>query len=245
MMSGDAQKERQEMCVIVKADVKGSAKALSHAFSELTLEDKETIVAIKLLVADMWEGTKTDMTIASVTPDTTIVAFNVASTMAAMDEARMLNVPVGYYDIIYDAIDSIECQMQEILSPTPEGEYVGKAVVQEIFNIGGLGNVAGSRCLDGKIRKGSNVRVMRGDKILCEAKVKTLRNLKTEVEQIEEGVECGIGLEGFEIFEVGDIIESYVVAKKKKTWEGPHGVPPHGVCAVPVWRMSPPGSAAT
>ena len=78
----------------------------------------------------------------------------------------------------YDAIDSVESRMQEVLSPTPEGEYVGAATVQEVFNIGGTGNIAGSKCTDGVIRKGSNVRVMRGDKILCESKVRTLRNFK-------------------------------------------------------------------
>ena len=68
--------------------------------------------------------------------------------------------------------------MQEILSPTPDGEYVGSAIVQEVFNIGGTGNIAGSKCRDGIIKKGSNVRVMRGDKILTESKVRTLRNFK-------------------------------------------------------------------
>lgn len=100
--------------------------------------------------------------------------------------------------------------MQEVLSPTPDGEYVGSAVVQEVFNIGGTGNIAGSRCLDGYIRKGANVRVMRGDKILAETKVKTLRNFKAEVDRIEEGNECGIGLLEFEEFTADDVIECYV-----------------------------------
>ena len=72
--------------------------------------------------------------------------------------------------------------MQEVLSPTPEGEYVGSAVVQEVFNIGGTGNIAGSKCEDGVIRKGSNVRVLRGDKILVESSVKTLRNFKVRLD---------------------------------------------------------------
>lgn len=114
----------------------------------------------------------------------------------------------------YDAIDSVESRMQEVLSPTPEGEYVGAAVVQEVFNIGGTGNIAGSRCTDGIIKKGSNVRVMRGDKILTESKVKSLRNFKSEVDSIQEGDECGIGLMDYEDFEAGDVIESYVEAKK-------------------------------
>ncbi len=111
----------------------------------------------------------------------------------------------------YDAIESVECRMQEVLSPTPDGEYVGSAIVQEVFNIGGTGNIAGSKCRDGIIKKGSNVRVLRGDKILTESKVRTLRNFKSEVDSITSGDECGIGLLGFEDFQPGDIIESYVV----------------------------------
>jgi len=87
----------------------------------------------------------------------------------------------------YDAIESVESRMQEVLSPTPEGEYVGSALVQEVFNIGGTGNIAGSKCRDGMIRKGSNVRVLRGDKILTESRVRTLRNFKVCVE-----VNCSI-----------------------------------------------------
>ena len=100
--------------------------------------------------------------------------------------------------------------MQEVLSPTPDGEYVGSALVQEVFNIGGTGNIAGSRCTDGVLRKGSNVRVMRGDKILTESKIRTLRNFKAETEVIEEGNECGIGLLDYEDFQPGDVIECYV-----------------------------------
>lgn len=114
----------------------------------------------------------------------------------------------------YDAIESVESRMQEVLSPTPEGEYVGAALVQEVFNIGGTGNIAGSRCTDGIIKKGSNVRIMRGDKILAESRVRTLRSFKSEVDSISEGDECGIGLLDFEDFEAGDVIESYVENKK-------------------------------
>ena len=117
-------------------------------------------------------------------------------------------------DPSYDAIESVESRMQEVLSPTPEGEYVGAALVQEVFNIGGTGNIAGSRCTDGIIKKGSNVRIMRGDKILAESRVRTLRSFKSEVDSITEGDECGVGLIDFEDFEPGDVIESYVEAKK-------------------------------
>merc|ERR1712157_214341 len=120
------------------------------------------------------------------------------------------NIPLEYYNIVYDAIESVESRMQEVLSPTPDGEYAGSATVQEVFNIGGTGNIAGSRCSDGVLRKGGNVRVMRGDKILIESKIKTLRSFKAETDSIEAGNECGIGLADFEDFLQGDVIECYM-----------------------------------
>lgn len=198
------------MCVVVKADVQGTAEALTRALSELKLENEEATVTIKVLVSEAGEVSKSDVAIASVTPDTTIIAFNCAASFAAMEDARTQNIPIEYYNIVYDAIESVESRMQEVLSPTPEGEYSGSAVVQEVFNIGGTGNIAGSKCSDGILKKGSNVRVMRGDKILVESKIKSLRNFKSETDTIEAGNECGIGLIDFETFEPGDVIECYV-----------------------------------
>jgi translation initiation factor IF-2 len=175
---GSMNKERREMCVVVKADVQGSAEALTRALSELKLENDEAIVTVKVLVSEAGEVSKSDVAIASVTPDTTILAFNVAASFAAMEDARGFGIPIEYYNIVYDAIESVESRMQEVLSPTPDGEYTGKAVVQEVFNIGGTGNIAGSKCIDGVLRKGGNVRVMRGDKILIEGKIRSLRNFK-------------------------------------------------------------------
>jgi translation initiation factor IF-2 len=203
-------KEQREMCVVVKADVQGSAEALTAALRDLKLENDEAMVSIKVLVSEAGEVSKSDVAIASVTSDTTIIAFNVAANYAAGEDAREKNIPIEYYSIIYDAIESVHCRMQEVLSPTPQGEYVGEVIVQEVFNIGGTGNIAGSKCTAGYVKKGSNVRVMRGDKILCEDKIRTLRNFKSEVDKIEAGDECGVGLLIFEDFLPGDRVESYL-----------------------------------
>lgn len=202
-----ATKENRFMHVLVKADVKGSAEALTHALENLKLENDEAVVTVKVLVSDAGEVSKSDIAIASVTPGTTVIAFNVAASFAAMEDARTGNIPLEYYNIVYDAIESVESRMQEVLSPTPTGEYTGSATVQEVFNIGGTGNIAGSRCTDGILRKGGNVRVMRGDKILTESSIKTLRNFKAETDLIEGGNECGIGLADFEDFQPDDVIE--------------------------------------
>ncbi len=146
--SGGGMKERREMCVVVKADVMGSAEALTRALSELRLENEEAFVVVKVLVSDVGDVTKSDVAIASVTPDTTILAFNVAASFDAMEDARAMNIPIEYYNVVYD---------------------------------GGTGNIAGSKCVDGVLKKGGNVRVMRGDKILTEAKIRTLRNFKVRL----------------------------------------------------------------
>lgn len=209
-MAFGSTKEHREMCVVVKADVQGTAEALTRSLRELKLENDEALVTVKVLVSEAGEVSKSDIAIASVTPDTTVLAFNVAASFAAMEDARAAGVPIEYYSIVYDAIESVESRMQEVLSPTPDGEFVGAAVVQEVFNIGGTGNIAGSRCTEGYLKKGGNVRVMRGDKILIESKIKTLRNFKAETDTIESGNECGIGLVNFEDFEPDDIIECYM-----------------------------------
>merc|ERR1712194_480272 len=174
------------------------------------LENDVATVSVKVLVSEAGEVSKSDIAIASVTPDTTVIAFNVPASFAAMEDARTQNIPIEYYNIVYDAIESVESRMQEVLSPTPDGEYAGSAVVQEVFNIGGTGNIAGSRCSDGILRKGGNVRVMRGDRILIESTIKTLRSFKAETDSIEAGNECGIGLVDFEDYQVDDVIECYV-----------------------------------
>jgi len=204
-------KESREMCVVVKADVQGSAEALTRALRELKLENEEAVVTVKVLVSEAGEVSKSDIAIASVTANTNVIAFNIPASFDATEDARKGNVPIEYFSIVYDAIDSVESRMQEVLSPTPEGEYTGSALVQEVFNIGGTGNIAGSKCTDGTLRKGGNVRVMRGDKILIETNIRTLRNFKSESDTIEEGNDCGIGLIDYEDFQSGDVIECYVV----------------------------------
>ena len=203
-------KVSREIFVLVKADVQGSAEALTRALRELKLEDEEAVVTVKVLVSEAGEVSKSDVAIASVTPGTTIIAFNCAASFAAMEDARAQKISIEYYNIVYDAIESVESRMQEVLSPTPDGEYSGSAVVQEVFNIGGTGNIAGSKCRDGILRKGGNVRVMRGDKILVETRIKSLRNFKAETDSIEAGNECGIGLVDFEDFQTDDVVECYV-----------------------------------
>ena len=94
------QKERREICVVVKADVQGSAEALARSLTELKLENDEAEVGIKVLISEAGDVTKSDVAVASVTPDTTILAFNIGANAAAMDDARAIGVPIEYYSVV-------------------------------------------------------------------------------------------------------------------------------------------------
>lgn len=94
------QKELREICVVVKADVQGSAEALARALTDLKLENEEVEVKIKVLISEAGDVTKSDIAVASVTPETTVIAFNTGANEAAQDEARALGVPIEYYSVV-------------------------------------------------------------------------------------------------------------------------------------------------
>ena len=94
------QKELREICVVVKADVQGSAEALTRSLTDLKLENEEVKVKIKVLVSEAGDVTKSDIAVASVTPGTTVIAFNTGANQAAMDDARTLGVPIEYYSVV-------------------------------------------------------------------------------------------------------------------------------------------------
>ena len=98
--AGGVNRERREMCVVVKADVQGSAEALTRALRELKLENEEAFVSVKVLVSETGEVSKSDIAIASVTPDTTVLAFGVAASFKAMEDARIGNVQIEYHSIM-------------------------------------------------------------------------------------------------------------------------------------------------
>ena len=110
-------------------------------------------------------------------------------------------------------------QVKEILSPTPEGEYAGTAVVRQVFEIGKVGKVAGCEVTDGAMRKGGVVRILRGSEIVFKGPLKTLRNVKTDVVEMNAGQECGMSFVGFEDFRPDDVVECYVVDKRGKGGE--------------------------
>jgi len=202
--------ERKTVNVVIKADVQGSAEALADSLRQLKARDEIGEVTVKVLAAAAGEVTKSDVALASVS-DALVVAFNVAANFQAQEEARERGIDITYASIVYDVLDDLEARIQEVLSPTPDGEYAGKARVKQVFDIGKVGRIAGSEVLDGRVINGANVRVLRGPRVIHEGVMGTLKNLKADADEMVAGTECGIGLEAFEDFEEGDVIECYVV----------------------------------
>jgi len=210
--SGGAAKEVKEVTVLVKADVMGSAEALATALGSMVAEDDICKVKVKVLSAGVGDITKSDVAIAGVS-DAWVVGFNVAANFAAMEDARVRGLTLGYYNVVYEAMEEMERRMQKVLSPVPEGVLVGKAEVKEVFEIGKVGKIAGCGVVDGNVQRGGNVRVLRGNRIVHEGKLRTLKSFKEDVQKVETGNDCGINFFDWEEMEVGDLIECYTEQK--------------------------------
>jgi len=202
--------EKKTLGIVIKSDVQGSAEALASSLAALQVSDEICAVNVKVLGASAGEVSKSDVVLASVS-DALVVAFNVGANFQAQEEARARGIEIMYANVVYDILDQVEARIKEILSPTPDGEYIGKAKVKQVFSIGKVGNIAGCEVIDGKVKKGANVRVMRGPRVIFEGKMKTLKNVKVDADEMASGSECGIQVDNFEEFELDDVIECYIV----------------------------------
>ncbi|EGB05540.1 hypothetical protein AURANDRAFT_10322, partial [Aureococcus anophagefferens] len=207
---GEGAKEERKFTVLIKGDTAGSVEALTSSLEALDIQDDVSRVKATVVFSGVGDVTKSDVAVASVS-GAYVIAFNVASNAAAIEEERRLSgaVRTRYYGIVYDVLDDVEARMRKVLSPTPDGELVGTATVKQLFDIGKLGKVAGCGVDTGYIRRQANVRVMAGDTIKFQGKLRTLRNVKVDVDKIEAPNDCGLSFKDWEDVEVGDVVECY------------------------------------
>jgi len=191
--------------------VQGSAQALSSAIAELEAKDDMLQVRTRVLREGAGEITSEDVMLASVSA-ARIVGFNVGASVKTRDEAEKLNINIKEYSIVYDVLDDVTALMASLIRPPPSkqlGALVGTADVLQVFKIGAVGKVAGCRVLDGYIRVGCNIRILRGIQILYEGKLQSLRSVKEEVSQVDAGSECGVSFTDFQAMEPDDRVEIY------------------------------------
>jgi len=199
----------KELALVIKSDVQGSAEALSEAVEKLST------AAVKLRVIHAGVGgiTETDVLLASASR-AIIIGFNIRPEPKAAALAEREGVDVRLYTIIYDAIGDIRAAMEGLLEPTLKERQLGRAEVRQVFNIPKAGVIAGCYVIDGTISRASaGVRVVRDHVTVYEGKLSSLRRFKDDVREVQQGYECGIGVENFGDIKVGDVLEVYVIDK--------------------------------
>ncbi len=199
----------KELALVIKSDVQGSAEALSEAVEKLST------AAVKLRVIHAGVGgiTETDVLLASASR-AIIIGFNIRPEPKAAALAEREGVDIRLYTIIYDVIGDIKAAMEGLLEPTLKERQLGRAEVRQVFNIPKAGAIAGCYVIDGTISRASaGVRVVRDHVMVYEGKLSSLRRFKDDVREVQQGYECGIGVENFGDIKVGDILEVYTIDK--------------------------------
>ncbi|MCO4745180.1 MAG: translation initiation factor IF-2 [Proteobacteria bacterium] len=201
--AGRAEKN-ESLALILKADVQGSLEALRSAIEAIDVDGAE----VRIIHAGVGNITESDVTLAS-TDDLMLVGFNVKFDAKARKAADGQGVEANFYKVIYSALDAIRARMLGMLEPEYEKVFRGSAEVRATFDISRLGRIAGSYVLDGVIGRNHIAIVKRDGKQIWEGKVSTLKRFKDDVREVRKEYECGIGLDGFNEVEIGDIIEAY------------------------------------
>ncbi len=194
--------EQQELRVIVKGDVQGSVEALGEALTKLTTP-KVRLAVINASVGAITEG-DVNLAIAS---KAIVIGFNVRPAGKAVQLAETEGVQIRQYSIIYNVIDDVRAAMEGLLAPTYRETEVGKAEVRKVFNLSKAGTIAGCMVIQGLVKRNAKARVRRAGEVIHESKVTSLKRFKDDVKDVAEGFECGIGVDGFEQLQEGDIIE--------------------------------------
>jgi translation initiation factor IF-2 len=202
----------KELNVIVKADVDGSAQALSDSLQKITHKD----VAVKVVRRAVGPITESDVMLASAS-HAIIIGFHVRPTMKAKELAEEEKVDIRLYKVIYDAIDDVNKALEGLLEPEEKEQTLGILEVREVFKVSRLGTIAGCYVLDGKITRNSRVRLIRNDVEIFEGRLTSLKRFKDDVREVAAGYECGVMIENYNDIKVGDHIESFELVKQKRT----------------------------
>lgn len=190
--------------VLIKADVQGSAEALRDALKKLSTED----VAVKIVMASVGGVKESDIHLAEASA-AIVIGFNVRADNVAKRAAAELGIEIRYYSVIYEAIDDIKLAMSGLLAPELREEITGFAEVKEVFKSSKMGSVAGTQVIEGVVKRGNPIRVLRDNIVIYEGELESLRRHKDDVDEVRAGTECGIAVKNYDDVKVGDHIEVY------------------------------------
>lgn len=194
----------KELNIILKCDVDGSVEALSDALSKLSTEK----IQVRILHKGVGQITESDVLLAAAS-DAIVIGFNVRPSANARKIAERDQVEIRHYSIIYDAIDDVKAAMEGMLAPETKETIIANVEVRETFKISKVGTIAGCMVLDGTIKRGCKVRVIRDGVVVYTGELASLKRFKDDVKEVSKGYECGLSIKNFNDIKVGDIIEAY------------------------------------
>ncbi|MEA2108993.1 MAG: translation initiation factor IF-2 [Pseudomonadota bacterium] len=204
--------EVEKLNIIVKADVHGSAEAVTEALKKISTE-KVKVDVIHLAVGGIKEA---DIMLASASR-AIIIGFNVRPDIKAQNLAEEEHVDIKLYSIIYNLIDDVKKAMVGLLQPEIKEVYLGRAEVKEAFAVSKVGTIAGCRVIDGKVSRNAGVRLLRDNAVIYEGKISSLKRFKDDVKEVSTGFECGIGIEKYNDVKPGDVIEVFTTKEVAAT----------------------------
>jgi translation initiation factor IF-2 len=203
--------EVKELRLILKADVQGSVEAVADALERLSTEE----VKLKVIHSSVGAINESDVMLASAS-NAIVLGFNVKTEPKAATQAQANGVDIRFYNVIYEAVNDVKAALEGMLAPEIRETVLGRAVLKQMFVISKLGPVCGSQVQEGKIVRGVKVRVRRGNTVVGEGTITSLRRFKDDVREVLSGLDCGIGVD-IRDTQPGDILEAYTTEEVART----------------------------
>lgn len=204
--------ESKHLSVVIKADVQGSVEALEGSLKKLSNDE----VSVHVLHSAVGAISESDVTLAHAS-DALIIGFNVRANAQARDMAHRDGVDIRYYSIIYTVVDDVKKALEGMLTPELREKILGYAQIRNVFNITGVGKVAGCMITEGMVKRGAKVRLLRDNVVIHDGNLGQLKRYKDDVKEVKEGFECGMSFENYSDIQVNDSIECYEVEEIAKT----------------------------
>ena len=198
--------------IIVKADVQGSAEALAYSLEKLSTDE----VKVNIIHNGVGAITESDVNLA-LASNAVVLGFNVRADVTARKLIASAGVDVRYYTIIYEAVDEIRAALSGMLAPERKENIIGLVEIRQVFRISKVGAVAGCYVLEGIVKRGSMVRVLRDDVVIHSGELDSLKRFKDDVKEVKAGFECGLSLKNYNEIEVGDKLEVYEIVEIART----------------------------
>lgn len=204
--------EVKTLPLIIKSDVQGSYEALSTSLLKLSTDE----VKVNILHTGVGAISESDVNLAAASK-AVVIGFNVRADANARKLGETSGVDIRYYNIIYEAVDEVKAALGGMLSPEKKENNIGLVEIREVFRISKVGSVAGCYVLDGQVKRGAKVRVLRSNVVIHEGELDALKRFKDDVREVKAGFECGISLKNFNDIEVGDQLEVFEVVEVART----------------------------